>query len=110
MECTNSTNSGTIVIADRGGRDCLVAGAQSGANPGDARKNPRKRYARIPNFGRTPPRNPQSYVQPELPVMEPTVAEPAGQTEEQTHWLAWAGLIAVLGSAAVIAAAFRFHW
>jgi hypothetical protein len=110
VECTNSANSGTIVIADRGGRDRLVAGAQSSVNQPDARKNPRKRYARIPNFGRTQPRNPQSCIQPELPVIEPTLTEPAGQPEEQTHWLAWAGLVVVLGSAAVIAAAFSFHW
>jgi hypothetical protein len=110
VECTNSTNSGTIVIADRGGRDRLVAGAQSPANQADARKSPRKRYARIPNFGRTPPRNPPSYIQPELPVIEPPVAQPANQPEEEAHWLAWAGLIVVLGSAAVIAAAFGFHW
>ena len=64
----------------------------------------------VTNFGRIPPRNPQSYIQPELPVIEPTVAEPVARTEEQTHWLEWAGLVAVLGSAAVIAAAFGFHW
>jgi hypothetical protein len=110
VECTNSANSGTIVIADRGGRDRLVAGAQSTVNQGDARKNPRKRYARIPNFGRTPPRNPQSHIQPELPVIETPIAQPADQPEEKVHWLAWAGLGLVLGSAAVIAAAFGFHW
>jgi len=110
VECTNSANSGTIVIADRGGRDRLVAGGQSNVNPGDARKNPRKRYARVPNFGRTPPRSPQSYIQPELPAIELPAAEPAVPPEQQTHWLAWAGLIVVLGSAAMIAAAFSFHW
>ena len=110
VECTNSTNSGTIVIADRGGRDRLVAGAQFPGNQTDARKNPRKRYARIPNFGRTPPRNPPSYIQPELPVIEPPVSQAADQPEGEAHWLAWAGLIVVLGSAAVIAAAFGFHW
>lgn len=105
VECTNGANSGTIVIADRGGRDRLIAGAQSDS----ARKAPRKRYARIPHFGRPPARHPQSCVQPELPAEDAAAVDPA-LAEEPAHWLAWAGLAVVLGSAAVIAAAFGLHW
>src|SRR5215470_1981496 len=67
VECTNSPNSGTIVIADRGGRDRLVAGAQTDTS----RKSPRgRRYARIPHFGRVPQRisSPEHHIS--LPVVE----------------------------------------
>src|SRR6266851_8571369 len=52
--CTNSANSGTVLIADRGGREQLIAGAQSAAQPGTAARTGARgqRYARIPGFGR----------------------------------------------------------
>jgi hypothetical protein len=108
VECTNSANSGTILIADRGGRERLIAGAQAATAPRASAKQ--KKYARIPQFGRVSPRRPQAAeVEAQLSAPEPA-PETAVAPELNTHWLAWAGLALVLGSAAVIATAFGLHW
>ena len=109
VDSTNSVNSGTIVIADRGGRERLIANAQPGTA---ARAGMRtRRYGRIPQFGRiavtrTPP--PES--QPEPVALEPPATNVAEAAEPRAHWIAWAGLVLVLGAAAVIATAFGLHW
>jgi hypothetical protein len=84
-----------------------VAGAQADVS----RKGVRgRRYARIPHFGRVPARITVPGEKPVAPPVAERSTGPEPLAETQTHWLAWAGVAAVLGSAAVIAAAFGLHW
>ena len=109
VECTNGVNSGTIVIADRGGRDRLLANAQA---TDAARKSLRgTQYARSPRFSRNPrPRTAPTGVQPELPIVEPVAHLETVPQESRARWVAWAGVALAFASAAVIAFAFGLHW
>jgi len=81
LEITSSQNSGTIVIADRAGKEQLT---QVMARRESTREN-KPHPADPPN----PPTAPQL---PRLP------------------WLAWAGLVLVLVLAAILWAIFQHHW
>ena len=109
VECTNGVNSGTIVIADRGGRDRLIAKA-SGPEAG-SRILRATQYARAPRFPRTPrSRAAQKEFVPDLPVLDPVPPPPAALPPGYGHWAAWAGLALALASAGIIAFAFGLHW
>ena len=109
VECTNGVNSGTIVIADRGGRDRLIANA---SGPEAGRKILRgTQYARAPRFPRTPrSRAAQKEFVPELPTLDPVSPPPAALPPGHPQWAAWAGLALALASAGIIAFAFGVHW
>jgi hypothetical protein len=83
LETTASPNSGTIVIADRAGKEQLTQAI--------ARREAAKSIASA------------------LAADSAGSDEPIGDLPRK-QWLAWAGLILVLLLAAVIAALFYFHW
>jgi hypothetical protein len=91
LETTCSSNSGTIVIADRAGKEQLTQAmarreaAQLSGSPGSSRAGSRT-----------------------TPVGEVPVTLAVGPARPK--WVAWAGLILVLVLAAVIAAIFYLHW
>ncbi len=109
VECTNGANSGTIVIADRGGRDRLIANAQ--AVDASRKAFRATQYARAPRFPRNPrPRLIQKEIEPELPILEPVTPPEIAPAENHAPWAAWVGLALFLASAGVIAFAFGLHW
>ena len=81
LETTTSPNSGTIVIADRAGKEQLT---QAMARREAARANA---VESVPNTPGEPPRS--------------LLRQP---------WLAWAGFVLVLVLAALFGAFFYFHW
>ena len=109
VECTNGVNSGTIVIADRGGRDRLIANAQ--AVDGSRKALRATQYARAPRFPRNPRSRPaQKEMEPELPTLESVTPPEPAPAENHAPWAAWVGLALLLASAGVIAFAFGLHW
>jgi hypothetical protein len=88
LETTGSRNSGTIVIADRAGKEQLTQALS------------RRESAREPRRDETP----QTAIPSDLPEAQPADQVPRSQ------WIAWWGLILVLAIAAVIAALFYLHW
>src|SRR5690349_16096538 len=81
METTGSRNSGTILIADRAGKEQLTLGLA------------RREAARADASG-----------QPSAELQ----GNPAGRL--RTSWLAWSGLVLVLILAAVISVLFGLRW
>jgi hypothetical protein len=84
LETTSSENSGTIVIADRAGKEQLT-----------------QALAR------------REAVREAVPPPPPSAEDLATPTAPQTgrlEWLAWAGLLLVLAIAAIASAIFYLHW
>jgi hypothetical protein len=88
LETTGSRNAGTIVIADRAGKEQLTQAMSrresKGGASGDAAGNP------------------NDAKQPGVQVPEP----PEARRRPRIQWIAWAGLALVLMAAAVVAALF----
>lgn len=82
LETTSSSNSGTIVIADRAGKEQLTQAI--------ARRKANGAAAQPPDSG------------------APDATTSQGQRGFQ--WLAWAGFVLILITAVVIAALFYLHW
>jgi hypothetical protein len=85
LEITTSTNSGTIVIADRAGKEQLT---QVMARRESTRETKN-----------------EVTVQPERGLLIP-----AAPQMPRVAWIAWAGLVFVLALAALIWASFQLHW
>jgi hypothetical protein len=95
MDSTAGDNSGTIVIADRAGKEQL---AQALARRAEARPQPSRPFTDI------------SLPEPPAPLPE-TSDEPQAQTwVARLPWIAWVGFFAVLATAAGISAFFGMHW
>lgn len=88
LETTASRNSGTIVIADRAGKEQLTQAMarREAARDGSPRPPMEDAAPEIPDPGRLPRR----------------LSRP--------QWLAWAGVVLVLLLAAVVSAFFYLHW
>lgn len=82
LETTSSQNSGTIVIADRGGKEQLTQAIA-------------RREANRPT-------------EPDA-VCDPSDSSIV-RRQQRLQWLAWAGLVLILILAAVIAAVFYYRW
>jgi hypothetical protein len=87
LRVTASENSGTIVIADRAGKEQMtqIVERRDGARPAPAASGEADSVA---------PNEP----------LRPKASSPLG-----VSWIVWAGVGLVLGSAAVIAAVFTIH-
>jgi hypothetical protein len=88
LETTTSRNSGTIVIADRAGKEQLTQAMARREATREVTRDGSSRTSLVANALETPdPRR--------LP---------------RRQWLAWAGLILVLVLAAIVSAFFYLHW
>ena len=87
IETTTSQNSGIIVIADKAGKEQLT---QVMARR-EARRTASEAVEEVPDEGAVP--------EPQEP-----------STGAHTHWLAWAGLVAVVILAVVLFILFRTDW
>jgi hypothetical protein len=92
IETTTSRNSGTIVIADRAGKEQLT---QAMARRETARETTRDST-----------RDGRSRISPTADLPE----TPGLPQLPSRQWLAWAGLILVLILAAIVSALFYLHW
>jgi len=92
LQVTSSENAGTIVIADRAGREQLT---QIVARRESARRQSAAIGAAEPCSGKAPA----------SPVSIAAASSLLG-----ISWIVWAGAGLLLGSAAVIAAVFTIHW
>jgi hypothetical protein len=88
LETTSSRNSGTIVIADRAGKEQLTQAIA------------RREAAQHSGTGGTTRA---------VPVADPLTIPEAGP-HARLQWIAWAGLTLVLVLAAVISCIFYLHW
>jgi hypothetical protein len=87
LETTASQNSGTIVIADRAGKEQLTQALARREAVSDS----------------------SSRAAAPIPASSSQVTQAPLQTR-RLEWLAWVGLILVLGLAAVACAFFYLHW
>jgi hypothetical protein len=95
MDSTAGDNSGTIVIADRAGKEQLT---QALARRESARKEPAKTFADVT-------------VPEPVPVPQEETVEPAESLwRASLPWIAWLGFFLVLAAAAGLSAFFGTHW
>ncbi len=95
LETTASRNSGTIVIADRAGKEQLTQAMARREASRDKREPTRDGIAQTPPGA-------------SLDEATPETSSPRGLL--RAHWLAWAGVILVLMLAAIVSAFFYLHW
>ena len=95
LETTASRNSGTIVIADRAGKEQLTQAMARREATRDAREATRAGGSR-------------TSVDPSLGGAKPNTSD--SRLLPRAHWLAWAGVILVLMLAAIVSAFFYLHW
>jgi hypothetical protein len=88
LETTASRNSGTIVIADRAGKEQLTQAMARRESAGES----------------------SSRISPATSLDVGTPETPGARQLLRGKWLAWAGLILVLILAAGISAFFYLHW
>jgi hypothetical protein len=91
LETTASRNSGTIVIADRAGKEQLTQAMARREGARDVHEATRDGS-------------------PRTSVDEATPETSSPRPFARAHWLAWAGLILVLMLAAIVSAFFYLHW
>jgi hypothetical protein len=97
MDTTAGDNSGTIVIADRAGKEQLT---QALARRAEARPQPSRPFADL-SLPEPPEALPAAAAQPQ-PTVQSRLA--------RVPWVAWAGFFAVLAGAAAISALFGTRW
>jgi hypothetical protein len=95
LETTASRNSGTIVIADRAGKEQLTQAMARREASRDKREATRDGSA-------------QTSLGASLGDAAPETPDPSRLA--RAHWLAWAGVILVLMLAAIVSAFFYLHW
>jgi hypothetical protein len=96
LETTASRNSGTIVIADRAGKEQLTQAMARREASRDKPEPTRDGIAQTPLGASVDDATPE------------TTSDP--RRFARGHWLAWAGVILVLMLAAIVSAFFYLHW